>query len=293
MAAEAYRTFTWRSRDGLLLSGREYGARDLPGVPAVCLAGLTRNAADFDALAHHLSGHARSPRRVVALDMRGRGASEHDPNPSNYDIAAETNDALDGMVAAGIDEAAIVGTSRGAILAMAMSAIRPGVLHAVVMNDLGPVIEPDGLVAIRAYLERMPVPKDWSSAVEAVRVAQRKSFPKLDDAGWERFARAIFTERDGRLAPAHDPAIRRTLDAVAEGSAPPPMWAAFDGLRNVPVLSVRGGLSKLFSARTQDAMAERRPDMRVLVVPDQGHAPLLDDEPTMEAVADFLAEHDR
>lgn len=285
---DGYETFRFRTRDGLTLAGRSYGSRSLPGLPVVCLAGLTRNAADFDALARYLCHE----RRVVSLDMRGRGASERDPNPDNYDLVVEATDAIDGIAAAGIEDCAIVGTSRGAILAIVISAIRPAIMRAVVMNDLGPVIEPEGLRAIRDYLSRSPAVANWDEAAASAKVAHGASFPKVDDAGWERFARAVFTERSGSIVPAHDPAIHRTLDAVAAGAMPPPMWTAFAGLRRLPVLSIRGQLSTLFCAETQEEMARRHPALRTHVVPDQGHAPLLDDEPTMSAISQFLASVD-
>ena len=282
----SYRDVWFTTADGIRLYGRDYGSRAWPSTPVLCLAGLTRNSADFDALATRLATRDR-PRRVLALDMRGRGRSDRDPN-GDYDIAREASDALDAAVAAGIHDFSIVGTSRGAILAMAIGATRPGVLRAVVMNDLGPVIEGPGLMRIKAYLDRMNGAASWDDACDTVRRLFGPSFTALTDEQWDRMTRALYREeKNGRVVPAHDPAIHRTLDGV-EGAAPPPMWNAFVGLRHVPVLSVRGELSTLFSAETQSEMVERHPDLETLVVPDQGHAPLLDDATTMNAIGDFL-----
>ena len=280
-----YREFAFTTADGIRLAGRDYGSRSWTRTPVVCLAGLTRNAADFDVLASHLSEGA-TRRRVVALDMRGRGGSQNDPK-GEYELTREASDALDGIVAAGLHDVAIVGTSRGAILAMAIAAMRPGILRGVVMNDLGPVIEGPGLVQIKGYLSRLQTAPDWKEAEAQVRRLFAKSFPALTDDQWHRVVRALYHERDGKLVMAHDPAIHRTLDAVEDGG-PPPMWAAFAGLRNVPVLSIRGELSSLFSAATQQEMARRHPDLQTYVVPGQGHAPLLDDEATIGAIAAFL-----
>ena len=284
------RLFHFTARDGVRLAGAEYGDRSLPGLPALCLAGLTRNGRDFDALATALATHPRTPRRVVTLDMRGRGDSDDDPN-GTYDIAAEAQDALDGMLAAGLEEAHVVGTSRGGILAMAISAMRPAVLCTVTLNDIGPVIEGDGLLRIHGYLAA-PTPGSWEDAARTLKQTQGRAFPALDDRGWERFARAVYRERDGRIEPAHDRAIHRTLDGVAAGSDPPPMWGAFAGLRNVPVLSIRGELSTLLSAQTQRRMAEAHPRLDTLTVPGEGHAPRLEDRATLDAVAAFMASHD-
>ena len=284
------REFHYTARDGIRLAGRAYGARSLPGIPAVCLAGLTRNGMDFDVLARALAMHPTNPRRVVTLDMRGRGGSENDPN-GTYDVLTEAQDALDGMLAAGIEDANMIGTSRGGILIMAMAAMRPAVLHTVTLNDIGPIIDGAGLMRIRGYLSA-PTPKDWDGAVRTLKQTQGKTFPSLDDAAWQRFAHAVYRERNGKLEAAHDPAIHRTLDAVAEGTDPPPMWAAFDGLKAVPMLSIRGERSTLLSAETQALMRERHPRCRTIVVPDEGHAPRLEDEPTIAAIGDFLADHD-
>ena len=283
-----YADFAFTTADGLRLHGRDYGSRAWRTTPVVCLAGLTRNAADFDALAERLSS-GTAPRRVVALDMRGRGRSQYDPD-GEYEILREASDALDGIVAAGLHDVVIVGTSRGAILAMAMAALRPGILRAVVMNDLGPVIEGTGLVQIKGYLARLKTPGSWDDAAANLKRLHARSFPDFDDGAWMRQARATYVERDGRIQPAHDPRIYRTLDGIEDGSAPPPMWSAFDGLRNVPVLSIRGELSTLFTAATQAEMARRHPSCAVHVVPRQGHAPALTDDATIERIERFLNE---
>lgn len=280
-----HRDFVFTAADGVRIHGRDYGSRRSAAVPVLCLAGLTRNGADFDPLASYLSSRPK-PRRVVTLDMRGRGLSDDDPN-GVYDLSREAGDALDGASAAGLHDFAIVGTSRGAILAMAIGAMRPGVLRAVVMNDLGPVIEGPGLVQIKGYLSRFGAHRSWEDATANARRLFGKSFPDLTDQQWQRVTRAVYRERGGRIEPAHDDAIHRTVAGVDE-QTPPPMWAAFAGLRNVPVLSIRGELSTLFAAETQEEMARRHPDLETHVVPRQGHAPLLDDAETMERIAEFL-----
>src|SRR5215475_4793639 len=130
------------ARDGLRLHVREYGERAAPGLPVVCLPGLARTTADFEPLAAALAGDPRYPRRVLALDYRGRGLSDHDPNPDNYSIAVELDDVLSVLTARAIGCAVFVGTSRGGLITMALAAARPGVIAGAVLNDIGPVIEP-------------------------------------------------------------------------------------------------------------------------------------------------------
>src|SRR5690606_8449896 len=132
--------------------------------PAVCLPGLTRNARDFHGLALHLSRNAARPRTVVAFDYRGRGRSGHDPDWRNYNARVEAGDVLDGLAALGIHRAAFIGTSRGGLVVFMLAGMRPSAIAAAILNDIGPVLEGDGLAAIRAFLERAPKPASFEEA---------------------------------------------------------------------------------------------------------------------------------
>src|SRR5690348_12254897 len=172
------------ARDGLRLHLREYGARTAPGLPVVCLPGLARTAADFDALAAALAGDPQRPRRVLALDYRGRGLSDHDPNPDNYSIPVELDDVLSVLTARAIENAVFVGTSRGGLIVMALAALRPGVIAGAVLNDIGPVLEPQGLMRIKSYVGLLPVPRDFAEGAEILRRVSAAQFPRLSDADW-------------------------------------------------------------------------------------------------------------
>src|SRR5262249_40578254 len=134
------------ARDGLRLHVREYGARTAPGLPVVCLPGLARTTADFDTLAGALAGDSERPHRVIALDYRGRGLSDHDPDPDNYAIGVELDDVVSVLTARAVGSAVFVGTSRGGLILMALAAVRPGAIAGAVLNDIGPMIEPQGLM---------------------------------------------------------------------------------------------------------------------------------------------------
>ncbi len=156
MAEEGYADLFVSAFDGLKLYARDYGSRHAPALPVVCLPGLARNSADFHDLALALSRDERRPRRVLSLDYRGRGRSDYDRNWRNYDLKVELDDVLQVLTVAGIHEAAVIGASRGGLIAMALAAERPALLRGVVLNDIGPVIEGKGLARIRGYVGSCP-----------------------------------------------------------------------------------------------------------------------------------------
>lgn len=284
-----WRSLFVRAQDGLKLHARVYGAAPDTRLPVVCLPGLTRNAEDFHDLALRLSGDARAPRRVLALDYRGRGLSGHDPDWRRYSVEVEKDDVLAVLAAAGVAEAFVVGTSRGGLIAMALAATRPTLLAGVVLVDIGPVIAAKGLIRIRAALSKTPRPKSWEEAVEVLRRLNDAQFPALDEAGWRKLARGIWREEEGgALVSTYDPALLKTLEALDLEQEPPPLWPLFEALSHVPVLAVRGALSDVLSEATLAEMLERHPRIASHEVPGQGHAPLLDG-PVAEAVAQFIA----
>ncbi|CAA9333984.1 MAG: Hydrolase, alpha/beta fold family, partial [uncultured Microvirga sp.] len=129
MAGDRYAELVVSAADGLRLFTRDYGPRACDALPVVCLPGLSRNSADFHELALALSGDPQRPRRVLALDYRGRGRSEYDPDPRNYDIRIELGDLLQVLTVAGVAEAILIGTSRGGLITMALAAARPALLR--------------------------------------------------------------------------------------------------------------------------------------------------------------------
>ena len=280
----------YTARDGTSLYARHYPAVGSARRPVVCLPGLTRNSRDFHALACTLSNPRGHRRAVFALDYRGRGQSERAADPKSYTVLTELNDVLDFMTLAGIHDAAIIGSSRGGILAMLMGAIRPTAIGAVVLNDIGPVIERDGLARLVAYVGRVPVPQDWPEAAKLVRGMNARAFPKISDAQWETLARQWFEERGGRPAPGYDPALSQSISFDAKL---PLLWPQFMSLARVPMLVVRGANSDILSPRTVEEMARRHPNLETLTIADQGHAPLLNDDASIAAIYDFLVRTDR
>jgi pimeloyl-ACP methyl ester carboxylesterase len=285
---ETWSKFEYSSTDGLRLAGRRYGWGNVDALPVVCLAGLTRNSADFHELAMHLAFHPEHPRRVLALDYRGRGMSQRDRDWRNYNPITEADDTLAGMYAAGIHEAVFVGTSRGGMIAMILAAMRPAAIRGVVLNDVGPQIDPRGVLRIRAYVDKGRDFDTWLEAVAAVRMIGEPQFPHFNDVDWARHARLIYEDRDGKVRRRYDPSLMRTLDAISVDEPLPTMWPQFQGLSRVPVMAIRGENSDLLSAETLARMAQVHPDLEAVLVRDQGHAPDLSTEELPQRIATFV-----
>ncbi|HET6322103.1 MAG TPA: alpha/beta hydrolase [Hyphomicrobium sp.] len=291
-AAEGYEEIYYTSRDGLRLHGRRYpaplgskGAR-----PVLCLAGLTRNGRDFHDLAVALSRHPHAPRTVYTLDYRGRGLSDFDPEWRNYSISVEMLDVLDFVALTGLDDAAFIGTSRGGLITMLIAAAQPTAIGAVVLNDIGPVIEHDGLARISGYVGRVPLPYSWPDAARMVRDLNRRQFPAISEAVWEEAARQWYNEKNGKPAPGYDANLGNAL-SVLDGPIPA-LWPQFEALKRVPLMVLRGENSDILTAETVEEMRRRHPAMATVTVANQGHAPLLKDAPTIEAVRHFLSATD-
>src|SRR3972149_377335 len=161
--------------DGLRLHARCHGRRSAQALPVVCLPGLARTAADFEALAVALA----HKRRVVALVYRARGQSDYDRDPANYAFQIELADVLAVVTALDCWPSIYVGTSRGGILAMLLGAGRPTPIAGVVLNDIGPVIEPKGLMRIKGYVGKLPQPRSFEEGAEILRRLFDAQFPKL------------------------------------------------------------------------------------------------------------------
>jgi pimeloyl-ACP methyl ester carboxylesterase len=272
--------------DGLRLHVREYGRRLAAARPVVCLPGLTRTVADFAALAPALA--AAGPRRVIALDSRGRGRSEYDRNPENYNLLVELGDVVAVLTALAVGPAVFIGSSRGGLLTMHLGVAHPTLIAGVVLHDVGPVIEPKGLARIRSYVGKLPQPRSFTEGAEILRQLFHAQFPNLTAEQWLATAERAWRMRDGALVPTHDVRIARTLAAIDIEQPLPPLWNEFDSLARVPMLVIRGENSDILSAATLAAMAARHTGMEVIEVPGQGHVPLLEGEDIVRRIVQFV-----
>ena len=283
-----WESFWSTSQDGLKLHTRVYGSEHSSQLPVVCLAGLARTSADFHEIATHLSTHKSKPRQVLALDYRGRGRSDYDSNPAHYDPRIEMQDVQDVLTAVGVHEAVFIGTSRGGLITMGLSAARPGCIKGAVLNDIGPVIEGKGLARIKSYVGKLPKPRDYTEAVQILKRIASQHFTRLSDAEWDIFARNTFKEGAHGLVPDYDPALTKALEDYDLEKPLPVLWSLFEGLKGVPILSIRGEHSDILSVETQAEMARRHASCENYVVVGEGHAPLLGDKATIQKIASFV-----
>jgi len=261
----------FKSSDGLHLHYTDEGS----GMPILCLPGLTRTTADFDYVTPHLSGY-----RLIKLDYRGRGLSDWDADWSNYNLLVEARDVIELLDHLNLEKVAILGTSRGGLLAMGLAFGSKERLNGVALNDIGPVIEPEGLTYIMGYLGRAPQAKTHGAAAHALEKALT-GFKGVPFARWLEEAVKHFEKIDGGLDITYDPKLRDAVEAQGAQAAPD-LWPFFDALEGLPLAVVRGENSDLFSVDTLQEMLRRRPDMIAATAVGRGHIPFLD-EP--EAVA--------
>jgi pimeloyl-ACP methyl ester carboxylesterase len=276
--------------DGLKLHVRCYGSQHAPRLPVVCLPGLTRTTADFHELATALASDSEAPRRVLSLDYRGRGLSDYDPSPANYNLAVELKDLQTVLDGVGIKRAVFIGTSRGGLLTMLLAMVRPASIAGAVLNDIGPVIEPAGLARIKSYVGKMRQPVSFEHAGDLLRELFDAQFPKLTARDWLASAHASFKLEHGQFVPTHDVALAKNLGDLDLSKPQPHLWDAFAALASVPLLAVRGANTDLLSEQTMTEMQARHPGMHRIDVPEQGHPPILSGTELLQRLADFVEE---
>jgi pimeloyl-ACP methyl ester carboxylesterase len=276
----------WTSPDGLSLFARDYaGGGGEVRLPVVCMHGLTRNSKDFEDLAPRIAAMGR---RVLVPDVRGRGLSARDPNPANYHPKVYARDVAGLLDSLGIPSAIFLGTSMGGIITMTLAAVRPGLVAAAILNDVGPEIAREGVARILGYAGKGARIDSWADAVAYLRRTSSAAFPAFSDTEWDRFARRTF--REGANGPEldYDPAIGGQLSMPGRLTTFIARMLFRRLARKRPTLLLRGALSDIITADIAARMAKAAPAMEVVVVPNVGHAPLLDEPVAVDAIARFL-----
>ncbi|MRU16659.1 alpha/beta hydrolase [Roseovarius sp. A21] len=266
--------------DGLSLYYTDEGE----GRPVLCLAGLTRNGADFSYLAPHLPGV-----RLIRMDYRGRGQSEYASDPMTYNILREGEDAIELLDHLELAKATVIGTSRGGLISMALSVTHPDRLQAVVLNDIGPVVDAAGLERIMDYVGKTPPFPDLDAAAQALASGHAHDFPGVPVSRWREQAEFMWEEAPGAgLVLRYDPKLRDALIGQAGVGEAPDLWEMFDGLKDIPLAAIRGANSDLLTAGTLEMMQARHPGLIAATVPDRGHVPFLDEREALSAIHHLL-----
>ncbi len=284
-----WRAHRYRSADGRL----DLYAREYPGEGPVLLLmhGLTRNSADFEALA----GHLASRYRLIVPDQRGRGLSDCDPEPTNYRPDVYTGDMWALLDSLDVHRAGLIGTSLGGLMAMLMAATIFDRVSAIVLNDIGTEVMEEGIERIKSYTGQDKQMADWDEAAKRCKEINSAALPDLADADWLAFARRACVElQDGSVAFAYDPAISRVFEGDQPKAVPADLWPIWGMIDAMPTLVVRGDISDVLSPDTVAEMSRRHGGPFVsVVVPDRGHAPLLDEPAALDAIEAFLGNHVR
>ncbi|MEM7320512.1 MAG: alpha/beta hydrolase [Pseudomonadota bacterium] len=269
----------FKTSDGLQLYYEDIGQ----GTPVLCLAGLTRCTTDFSFVAPHLADY-----RMIAMDYRGRGRSDYDESYINYAIPREAQDAIELLDHLGIDKTAILGTSRGGLIAMTLAATAPDRLWAVILNDIGPEIAAPGLERIWDYVGIEPTAKTLEEAAHALQHLSQAQFPDVPFERWLRHTKHLFRQSDDGLRLRYDARLRDAMIEQGKSGLAPDLWPIFDALKSIPTGVIRGANSDLLSAETYARMITRRPEIIAAEVPDRGHVPFLDEPEAVRVIHQVL-----
>ena len=288
-------TFTetsFTSTDGLRLYARDYAPASGPArLPVICIHGLTRNSTDFEEVAPWIASLGR---RVLAVDVRGRGHSAYDPDPSHYNPLVYAGDVVKLAHDLGIERAVFIGTSMGGLITMTLALRHLGLIGAAILNDVGPALSLRGLQRIAGYAGRGEVLGSWAEAAAYTRGINELAFPANDEGEWDKWARRAFTETSpGQLAMRYDPNIAVPIRAGKIKPSSLVARYAFRRLaRNRPTLLARGALSDLIEPEQVALMRANAPTLAYAEVPNVGHAPMLMEAEAQAALRDFLARVD-
>jgi pimeloyl-ACP methyl ester carboxylesterase len=269
----------FKTSDGVTLFYTDDGAN---GVPVLCLSGLTRNSTDFSYIDGHLPGA-----RLIKMDYRGRGKSDWVEDFSTYSVPREAQDAIELMDHLGVQNFAVLGTSRGGLIAMTLGVMCMNRLIGVAMNDVGPELDMRGLTAIMGYLGRAPIWKTYAEAA-AVRSGVMAGFDNVPDSRWREEVEKQHHQTPTGLINTYDPKLRDAVEAASLQPIPD-LWPFFEAFSHLPVALIRGANSDLLSEQAFEKMQKVLPDALAVTVADRGHIPFLDEPEALDTLRQWIA----
>ena len=280
-----YKSVRYQSDDGLTLFARDYNESLTSKTTILCLPGLTRNSKDFETIASRLA----EDRRVIAIDFRGRGKSQYAADPLTYRPDMELADTVLLLQELGIDRVAVIGTSRGGIVGMLLAVLHADMMAGLFLNDIGPVLDPGGLLRIRSYLGVTPDYRNWTQAVDGLKKAN-PGFKEMMDEDWLNFAQRVFAADEDVPRLDYDANLTKnfpTAKDISEGHVPD-LWELFSGVGDYPLSVLRGENSDLLSEATVREMKRLKPQLDATTVANRGHAPFLDEPESRDAIGRWL-----
>ena len=285
---KSYQDYFYRSADDRLdLYARDYNT-GAGGIPILMMHGLTRNSADFE----NIAGILCDTHRLIIPDQRGRGRSGYDDNPEYYTPPVYVQDMFRLLQSLGIQRAILMGTSMGGLIAMLMAASQPDIAQSLILNDIGPEVDPSGLARLQTYVGKAPVITNWDEAAEQCRMTNVIAFPDYGDDDWMAFAQRTFrANADGVPQLAYDMAISQGVQGAEPSAAPADLWPVWDVLSSIPMLVLRGEHSDILARATLKKMeAAHKGFFRATEITGRGHAPMLDEPGAIAAIESFLSE---
>jgi pimeloyl-ACP methyl ester carboxylesterase len=267
---------------GLKIHFRDYAGPANAEMTVICLPGLTRGAKSFEDLAPHLATRYR----VLCIEFRGRGQSEFAVDPMTYVPISYVEDLRDLYDHLGLAHAALIGTSLGGFVGTMFSAIFPGRVLGLILNDVGTEIDPRGLARIGSYVGKTTPITSWEDAAERIKDLDGAIFPEFTKPDWLRMARRRFVQNaDGSFRPDYDLNISKSFSLPATTAD---LWPFYRRLQHTPMMVIRGATSDILARDTVDRMKESIPALRTVEVPNRGHAPNLDEPAALTAIDDFV-----
>ena len=275
----------WTSADGLNLYAADYGPEDAD-LTVLCMHGLTRNHKDFEPMIAGLN----LPVRFIAVDVRGRGKSDRAASAESYLPPVYVQDMAALIEKLNLDNLVLTGTSMGGLMAMIMAKVMPEKIRGIILNDVGPVVEPAGLQRIAGYAGGNETYRSWVDAAGAIGRTQATVYPDYGADDWMAFAKRTCIEAyDGSIIFDYDPAIVQGMGATKpDWKTNFAMWRLFGVMKNIPLLIIRGETSDILSDKTARRMHRRHKNSTLLTIPGRGHTPALDEPISLAAIQKFI-----
>lgn len=262
----------------------EWGDAANPAV-LVCLHGLTRQGRDFDALARTMVDRYR----VVCPDVVGRGRSDWLRDPMSYVLPQYVADLVTLLARLDAQTLHMIGTSMGGLIAIGAAALQGSPVSKLVLNDVGPRLDPAGLARIGGYVGQA---RRWSTLDEAADAlwAISTGFGPHTREQWLALTEPQLKRDGADLVPRSDPDIAQPFKAITPEMASAgeaALWLAYDRIA-CPTLLTRGAESDLLARATAQEMGTRGPRARLVEFAGVGHAPTLQQPLQLQAVREFL-----